>query len=100
MNAVCPVLMNKGLSILVASTLWLFLWATAISPTVVAQMSYAESTDSQSRFHRTVQYLQDASPRLRGEFAAIALTHLIDGYLEEMQLAHGEVRSAGRAGES
>jgi hypothetical protein len=95
MNAVCPALMNKGLSISVASTLWLFLWATAISPTAVAQMSDAESTESQSRFQRTVQYLQDASPRLRGEFAAIALTHLIDGYLEEMQLAHGEVRSAG-----
>ena len=95
MNAVCPALMNKGLSILVASTLWLFLWMTAISPTVVAQMPDAESTESQSRFQRTVQYLQDASPRLRGEFAAIALTHLIDGYLEEMQLAHEEVRSAG-----
>ena len=95
MNAVCPAPMKKGLSILVASTLWLFLWTTAISLPVMAQMSDADRADSQSRFQKTAQYLQDASPRLRGEFAAIALTHLIDGYLEEMQLAHKDTRSAG-----
>jgi hypothetical protein len=94
MNSLCPALMNKGLSLLVASALWLFLWSMSISPTAVAKMPAAESTDSQSRFHRTAQYLQDASPQMRGEFAAIALTHLIDGYLEEMQLARAEVRSA------
>ncbi|MFL3655229.1 MAG: hypothetical protein ACJ04P_09150 [Halioglobus sp.] len=95
MKTVCPGLTTKGLSLLAASTLSLFLWSTAVSVKAVAQVDASERPANQSRFHRTVQYLQDASPRLRGEFSAIALTHLIDGYQEEARLARAELRAAG-----
>lgn len=94
MNAVRAALMDKGLSLLVASTVWLLLLGTINSPRVMAQM-LGDTDGSQSRFHRTVQYLQDASPQLRGEFATIALTQLIEGYREEARLAHEELRPTG-----
>ncbi len=95
MNALCPALVNDGPRPLVVIALWLFLSATIISPSLLAQMAAAESADSQSRFHKTTQYLQGASPQLRSEFAAIALTHLINGYRNEARLARDEARSSG-----
>jgi len=51
--------------------------------------------ESQTRFQRTVHYLQTASPELRGEFAAIALTNLTEAYIAEAQLARAEARTTG-----
>ena len=61
----------------------------------VAQLAVAQDSEGQTRFQRTVQYLQDASPELRGEFAAIALTNLADAYMAEAQLARAEARATG-----
>ncbi len=74
---------------------WLFVWWATACILSVAQISVAQETKGQTRFQRTVQYLQDASPELRGEFAAIALTNLAEAYLDEAQLARKEAGAAG-----
>ncbi len=61
----------------------------------VSHMSVAQD-ESQSRFQRTVQYLQNASPELRGDFAAIALTNLTEAYMAEARLARAEAGTRGR----
>jgi hypothetical protein len=55
-------------------------------------MEISQRPDEQSRFQRTVQYLQNASPQLRGEFATVALESLADAYMEEARFASGEAR--------
>jgi len=60
------------------------------------QISVAQEPMGQNRFQRTVQYLQDAPPELRGEFAAIALTNLAEAYIAEAQLAREEARATGQ----
>jgi virulence-associated protein VagC len=62
-----------------------------------AQISVAQENTGQTRFQRTVQYLQGAPPELRGGFAAIALTNLADAYKAEAQLAREEASSTGRS---
>jgi hypothetical protein len=51
-----------------------------------------------TRFQRTVQYLQDASPTLRSDFAATALSSLASAYRAEAALARQEARKAGSHG--
>ncbi|MDG2046129.1 MAG: hypothetical protein P8J79_02855 [Halioglobus sp.] len=94
MNIARTALIDTRLSLFVACTAWLCLLGTIHSPIVIAQI-LADTGGSQSRFYRTVHYLQDASPQLRGQFATIALTQLIDGYLEEARLVNEESRTAG-----
>ena len=60
-----------------------------------AQISVAQESIGQTRFQRTVQHLQDASPELRGEFATIALTNLSEAYIAEAQLARKEAGATG-----
>jgi len=60
-----------------------------------AQLSVAQESSGQTRFQRTVQYLQDAPPELRGDFAAIALTNLSQAYSAEAQLARAEAGATG-----
>lgn len=79
----------------VARTSWLLAWMTTACILSGAQISLAQETKGLTRFQRTVQHLQDASPDLRGEFAAIALTNLAEAYLAEAQLARGEARDTG-----
>ena len=93
MNAVYPVPSNKRRSLLAFGPLWLCIWTVSLSDPAIAQMSAAESATSLSRFQKTALYVQSAAPPLRSEFAAIALTHLIEGYHEEVRLALDEERS-------
>lgn len=48
-------------------------------------------------FQRTVQYLQDAAPQLRGDFAATALSSLASAYVEEARLAREQAHRAGQS---
>ncbi len=75
----------------------LLLWVTTVCFMSASQSSAAQDAASQSRFQRTVEYLQSAAPELRGEFAAIALTHLTAAYSAEAQLARAQARTSGRA---
>jgi hypothetical protein len=79
-----------------AGILGLLLWTTALWFQSAASMAETVSSQSQNRFQRTVQYLQTAAPELRGEFAAIALTHLANAYVDEAKLARTEARASGR----
>jgi hypothetical protein len=65
-------------------------WVSALQPA-------AAQDETQTRFQRLVQHLQTASPEARGDFAAIALTHLTEAYIAEAQLARAQ---AGRSGRS
>jgi virulence-associated protein VagC len=78
-----------------ARTSRFLVWMTIAGILSGAQISVAQETTGQTRFQRTVQYLQDAPPELRGEFAAIALTNLADAYIAEAQLAREEARATG-----
>ena len=95
MNAVYLVPVNRLRGLLACSTLWLFLCVTTVSSGALGQVPAAENLQSESRFSKTARYLDSAAPQLRSEFAATALTHLIDGYLEEVRLARQEARSVG-----
>lgn len=79
----------------VARTSCLVAWLTSACILVGVQISVAQETSGQTRFQRTVQYLQDAPPALKGEFAAIALTNLSEAYRAEAQLARAETRATG-----
>jgi len=94
-KAVVPQAMYGRIRVSVASTIWLLAWMTAACSSGGAQASVAEETSGQTRFQRTVQYLQDAPPELRGDFAAIALTNLSEAYRAEAQLARAETRATG-----
>jgi hypothetical protein len=82
---------------LAACTLWLFGWAATVILVTVAPGSEAQDAAGQTRFQRTMQYLQDASPELRGAFAATALRNLQEAYVTEADLARKETGAAGRA---
>lgn len=97
MNAARPAASYWRTRLLAAGASWLFVCATTVCVISAAQMSVAQETEDQTRFQRTVQYLQDAAPELRGDFAAIALTKLADAYIAEAQLAREDARTAGRA---
>jgi len=73
----------------------LLLWITTVCPALAVQIASAEIAEPQSRFQRTVGYIQSASPQLRVEFASIALTHMAMAYAAEAQLAREEARAAG-----
>jgi hypothetical protein len=91
-----PLLMGyRRLGLWAACRACLFLWIGAWSPVAVAQIAPAEIDGGQSRFQRTVGYLQSASPQFRAEFASIALTHIAKAYAAEAQLARVESRVAG-----
>lgn len=76
-------------------TVFLLLWIAIASPAAVAQVVVAENVAPQSRFQRTVGYLQSASPALRVDFASIALAKIAVAYATEAQLAREEARSQG-----
>jgi hypothetical protein len=95
MNAVLPQAANRSTRMAAVRPSWLFVWLTmACCMLSVAQIAVAQDTQGQTRFQRTVQYLQDASPGLRGEFAAIALTNLADAYIAEAKLARKEASAS------
>jgi hypothetical protein len=71
-------------------------WVIVAGIISAAQISVAQEAEGQTRFQRTVQYLQDAAPELRGDFAAIAITKLADAYIAEAQLAREDARASGR----
>lgn len=73
----------------------LLVWGGAIWLAGLAQ-AVASDIAQVTRFQRTVQYLQDASPQLRSEFAAIALSKLASAYFVEAKLAREEARRAGQ----
>jgi|WetSurMetagenome_2_1015567.scaffolds.fasta_scaffold124171_2 hypothetical protein len=76
-------------------TSWGLVWAITAGSISAAQIALAQESEGQTRFQRTVQYLQNASPELRGDFAAIALTNLADAYIAEATLAREEARATG-----
>lgn len=49
-----------------------------------------------TRFQRTVQYLQEAAPELRSDFAATALSSMASAYMKEAQLAREQARKGGK----
>ena len=71
---------------------WLILWAALIILTMVTQSANAQKSESQSRFRRTVQYLQEDSAELRGEFASTSLVNLAEAYTAEAEVARAEAR--------
>ena len=68
----------------------------AVSLVVLAPNVISEDTGNVTRFQRTAQYLQDAAPELRSDFAATALSSLARAYLAEANLARQEARKPGR----
>ena len=52
-------------------------------------------TAQATRFQRTAQYLQDAPPEQRSDFAAIALSSLARAYFAEAKLAREQARKGG-----
>lgn len=96
MNTARPGAWHRRSSPLITCTWWIFVWASTPCPTIAAQVPVALNIEGQSRFQRTVQYLQDAPPEVRGDFAAIALTSLAEAYIAEARLAREEARTAGR----
>ena len=60
-----------------------------LAPTAVSDVGQV------TRFQRTVQYLQNASPELRSDFATTALSSLAGAYSAEAKLAREEARRAG-----
>jgi hypothetical protein len=97
MEKALPVLWYRRIRLLAACTLWLSGWATTVIYVTIAPESNAQDAGGQTRFHRTIQYLQDASPELRAAFAASALTNLQEAYVAEAKLAREEADSEGRA---
>jgi hypothetical protein len=66
-----------------------------IAHTVAAQ-GVEQDAEKVTRFQRTAQYLQGASPELRSDFAATALSGLASAYYEEAKMAREESRRSGR----
>jgi hypothetical protein len=95
MKAIHSVARSKRTRLIAAWMSWLLLGATTTCLLCATQQSAAQEPESQTRFQRTVQYLQTAAPELRGEFAAIALTNLTEAYIAEAQLARAEARTTG-----
>lgn len=73
--------------------LWGMATMLASSPGLPAA---AEDPAQMTRFQRTAQYLQHASPELRSEFAATALSSLASAYYAEADVARAESRKPGR----
>jgi hypothetical protein len=69
-------------------TVCLLLWNA-----IAASAAVAENVAPQSRFQRTVGYLQSVSPELRVEFASIAVAKIAAAYDTEAQLAREEASS-------
>ncbi len=61
-----------------------------LAPTAVSDVGQV------TRFQRTVEYLADAAPELRSDFAATALSSLASAYVAEARLAREDARRAGR----
>ena len=73
--------------------LWLFAVAAAM-----AQVQEEGAPDQQSRFQRTVAYLQDAPAEEQADFAAAALAELVTVYMAEADLARaGSAQQDGSA---
>jgi hypothetical protein len=73
----------------------LCMWVTTMCLASATQISAAQGVEGQSRFLRTVQYLQSASPDTQSDFAATAIASLINAYIGEAKLARDEARAAG-----
>ena len=74
----------------------LLLWCIASIPVSPTQAAPAAGAEPTSRFQRTVQYLQEATPELRSDFAATALSSMASAYEQEAQLAREQARRAGK----
>ena len=68
----------------------LALYTNAAHPSSVEKPRAATGTEMQSRFQRTVHYMQDAPIALRREFATTALRNLAEAYSAEATLARQE----------
>jgi hypothetical protein len=68
----------------------------AASAVALASVTFAEEPQPLTRFERTAQYLQTASPELRGDFAAIGLSTLARAYVAEANLAREQSRKSAR----
>jgi len=71
------------------------LWVLAASLAAIAQDAARPEGEPRSRFVRTVEYLQDASPEARSAFAITALSHLAGAYGAEARLARNNGQGAG-----
>ena len=71
----------------------LLLWIVIAVPAVVAQVGTMENGAPQTRFQRTVNFLQSASPELRVEFGSIAIAKIAVAYATEAKLAREEASS-------
>lgn len=80
----------------VQAILGLLVWCIALLPVSPAQAGPAANAEPTTRFQRTVQYLQEAAPELRSDFAATALSSMASAYVKEAQLAREQARSAGK----
>jgi hypothetical protein len=78
---------RRYLNVMTLCMISLALYANSAHPAFVEQPQAETSTEIQSRFQRTVHYMQDAPITLRREFAATALKNLAEAYSAEATLA-------------
>ncbi len=78
------------------TVLGLLVWCIASAPVHSAQAASAVNAEPATRFQRTVQYLQEATPALRSDFAVTALSSMASAYEKEAQLAREQARRAGK----
>lgn len=95
MNVARPATWSRRSSLLATCAWWHFVWAITVCPAIAAELPAALNIEGESRFQRTVQYLQDAPAEVRGDFAAIALSSLTEAYIAEARLAREKTRTAG-----
>lgn len=76
-----------------ATKSWPVVWVIAVCFALFVQLATAQSAQLQSRFRRTVHYVQDTSADVRAEFATIALVNLAEAYIAEAEVARKESRA-------
>jgi hypothetical protein len=64
-----------------------------VPPAAVAEIVLEQIPAVQTRFQRTVAYLQTAEPQLRSDFAIVALSKVADAYALEARLARQQAGS-------
>lgn len=75
--------------------------APALAAVMIASLCFAHSpavraaAEGSSRFQRTVNYLQDAIPEEKADFALVALTELAAVYIAEADLARSQAAGKG-----
>lgn len=96
MNTVRPVRATRAASRLTRTVFGLLVWFVASIPANSTPAAPAADAEPATRFQRTVQYVQEAAPELRSDFAATALTSMANAYLQEAQLAREQAQRAGK----